>query len=212
MSVIGDALKRAERSISREGADRRGGVGPASASATNLDDRLTRTKVRPRPHSRGWALPGDVRDWLAVVMATAVLAMMVVVFVGQRPVGAADSGQPGDLLATAELRSAVESLRSDEGKADEQMEPRILHFVTGRRSAVDGVNDGKGIAESLSAGYVVEGVLYGDDNPVAVINGVTLVVGEQIGDAEVVRIGRSQVRLRVEDVEFDVSLGSTPRP
>ncbi len=211
MSVIGDALKQAERSIPREGADRRGGVSPASASATNLDDQLTRTKVHPRPHSRAWALPGGVGDWLAVVMATAVLAMMVVVFVGQRPVGAADSAQPGGFLASAALRPAAESLRLDDGAAGDRTEPRALQFVTGRKNAGDGVNDGTGSVASLRSGYVLEGMLYGDDNPVAVINGVMLGVGEQVGDAEVVRIGRTQVRLRVEGVEFEVSLRSAPR-
>ena len=65
---------------------------------------------------------------------------------------------------------------------------------------------------ALISRYELEGVLLGEETPLAVINGAMVGVGQHVGDAEVIRIDRTHVRLRVGNVSFDVSLRTDRQP
>ena len=72
-------------------------------------------------------------------------------------------------------------------------------------------NDDEAKAEMLTSKYRLKGVMFGDGQAVAIINGIAVSVVDRIDQAEVVGIASNQVRLREHQSLFTVHLGTDDR-
>jgi hypothetical protein len=60
--------------------------------------------------------------------------------------------------------------------------------------------------------FVLTGILYSKDEPVAIVNGISLKIGDLVGDRHVTEIGENFVILKKQDSEIELNLPPVQDP
>lgn len=222
MSVITEALRQAERENRHRGSvnvlrgDR--------PSHGNIVDLPTEPAARPALFQEAGEKSASTggrasNSRIVIVCAAAGLLILLPTTVGrvfrepfspvaaptpsnvQRPAGTAPRN-PGATASNSsgDPESLVETTAAAESKAQPVFE---------RRPQSADADEAKTAMVALK--YSLKGVMFGDGEAVAIINGVAVCVGDRIDQAEVIGIGTGQVRLREHNVVFSVRLGAEDR-
>jgi hypothetical protein len=176
MSIIQEALKKAERHIKD----------PKQASSTPSADNSPRIKA-----SEAFG-PVDAKKAPAAVSDPKAVAILIVILIATAVFAASQLFPKKNI--PAKPSAAVVTAKSEELPAL----PSVIFQQTQPQQPEE--------KKTASPEFVLNGIMYLEGNPRAIINDVMVEAGDMVGGARVVKIEKKSVLLQYDDAEIGLDL------